>query len=459
MRSTGSPMLINTKKGLDLPITGEPEQVIYDNAGTVQSVALLGPDYVGLKPSMKVAEGDKVKLGDVLFEDKQHPQIVYTSPGAGIIKSIHRGERRALTSVVIELSGNEAVKFASYAQSKLPTLTREEVRDNLLASGLWTSIRTRPYSHAPNPESIPHSVFVTAIDTNPLAARPEVVVADRPDDFKNGLIVISKLTEGKVFLCKSPEAVIGTPDMAQLEVAEFAGPHPAGLVGTHIHHLDPVGPTKSVWHLDYQAVMAIGTLFTTGKLNVERVVALAGPSVSSPRLVRTRQGACLSDLVKGQLKQAKSARVIGGSILCGRKAEDATDFLGRFHTQVSVIQENHEREFMGWVDPTGKKYSFLNVLLTSLPGLRGKKLALTTNKFGSPRAIVPVGVFEEVMPLDILPTQLLRYLIVGDTDMAQALGALELDEEDLSLCTFVDPGKHDFGPVLRRNLSQIEKEG
>jgi len=452
-------MLINTKKGLDLPITGEPEQVIYNNAGVAASVALVGPDFVGLKPSLKVVEGTRVKLGDVLVADKQYPEVVYTSPGAGFVKAINRGERRVLNSVVIELSGNDAVKFKAYPAAKLSDLSGEQVRENLLASGLWTTLRTRPYSRVPDPAATPRSLFVTAIDTSPLAAKPEVIIADRAADFQNGLIVISKLTEGRVFLCKASGAAIETPALPQLEVAEFAGPHPAGLVGTHIHHLDPVGPTKTVWHLGYQAVIAIGSLFTTGKLNVERVVALAGSLVSHPRLVRTRVGANLSDLVKGQLKTGKEPRVISGSVLHGRQAAGWSDFLGQFANQVSVIAENREREFMGWVMPTGNKYSFLNVLLSSLPNERGRKFAFSTTKFGSPRAIVPVGVFEDVVPLDILPTQLLRYLIVGDTDMAQALGALELDEEDLSLCTFVDPGKHDFGPVLRKNLTQIEKEG
>jgi Na+-transporting NADH:ubiquinone oxidoreductase subunit A len=452
-------MQITINKGLDLPITGEPEQVVYNNAGAIGSVALVGPDYVGLKPALRVAEGDTVKLGDVLFADKTYPEVVFTSPGAGVVKSINRGERRALVSVVIELKGNEAVSFSSWAPSKLKDLTCEEVQENLLASGLWTSIRTRPFSRVPAPGTQPHSIFVTAVDTSPLAARPEVVIADRSNDFKNGLTVLSRLTEGRIFLCKGAGAAIDVPSLGQLEVAEFSGPHPAGLVGTHIHFLDPVGPSKTVWHVDYQSVIAIGSLFTTGKLNVERVVSLAGPMVTSPRLVKTRVGANLCDLVNGQLKQAPEVRVISGSVIHGRTAADGAEYLGRFHNQVSVIAEDRDREFMGWVVPTGKKYSFLNVLLTSLPGQRGRKYAFSTTKYGSPRAVVPVGVFEEVMPLDILPTQLLKYLIVGDTDTAQALGALELDEEDLALCTFVDPGKHDFGPVLRKNLTQIEKEG
>lgn len=452
-------MTINIKKGLDLPITGEPEQIIYSNAGSIQSVAFLGPDYVGLKPALKVAEGDKVKLGDVLLADKQFPEIVFTSPGAGVVRAINRGDRRVLNSIVIELAGNDAVKFKSYPAAKLSSLTGEQVRENLLASGLWTDLRTRPYSRVPDPSTTPHSIFVTAIDTSPLAARPEVVIAERSADFENGLRVISRLTEGRIFVCKAPGAVMPVPESPQFELAEFDGLHPAGLVGTHIHYLDPVGPTKTVWHLNYQSVIAIGALFTAGKLNVERVVSLAGSQVTHPRLVKTRVGANLHDLVKGQLKSGGEDRVISGSVLHGRKAEAWSDFLGHFHNQVTVIPENRDREFMGWVIPTGNKYSFLNVLMSSLPQMRGRKFVFSTTKFGSPRAIVPVGVFEDVVPLDVLPTQLLRYLIVGDTDMAQALGALELDEEDLSLCTFVDPGKHDFGPVLRKNLTQIEKEG
>lgn len=452
-------MRVKTKRGLDLPISGEPEQVIHRDAGAIGSVAVLGADFVGLKPALKVAEGAKVKLGDVLFTDKRYPQVVFTSPGCGVVRAIHRGPRRVLNSIVIELKGNDAVRFKAFAETELANLPAEEVKNNLLASGLWTALRTRPFSKIPDPGTTPHSIFVTAIDTNPLAARPEVIIGERGQDFKNGLTVVAKLTEGKVYLCQSPGQNFPGSDGPRIEVAEFEGPHPAGLVGTHIHLLDPVGPNKTVWHLDYQSVIAIGSLFRTGLLNVERVVSLAGPLVQRPRLVRTRLGANLFDLVKGQLVPDKEYRLISGSVLHGRKAEDWSGFLGRYHNQVSVIEEGREREFMGWVVPTGEKFSFLNVLLSSLPKERGRKFAFSSSKFGSPRAIVPVGVFEDVMPLDLLPTQLLRYLVVGDTDMAQALGALELDEEDLALCTFVDPGKHDFGPVLRKNLTQIEKEG
>lgn len=452
-------MLIKTKKGLDLPITGEPEQVVHSDGGDVRSVAVIGLDYVGLKPTMNVAEGDRVKLGDVLFADKQHPSVVFTSPGAGVVKAINRGARRVLQSVVIELDGDEAVTFPAYAESELANLSGEQVKQNLLASGLWTTFRTRPYSKVPNPETTPRSIFVTAIDTNPLSARPDVVIQERSQDFKNGLTAISRLTEGKVYVCKSPSLALPAGDSGKVEVADFEGPHPAGLPGTHIHFIDPVSLGKTVWHLDYQSVIAIGALFTSGRLKVERVISLAGPLVNKPRLLRTRVGANLSDLVQGQIDPAKEVRIISGSILNGRKAEGWSAYLGRYHNQVSVIEEGRDREFFGWVVPSNEKFSFLNVLLSSLPKERGRKFPFHTNKYGSPRAIVPVGVYEDVMPLDILPTQLLKALVIGDTDQAQSLGCLELDEEDLALCSFVDPGKHDFGIALRQNLTQIEKEG
>lgn len=452
-------MLIKIKKGLDLPITGDPVQEIHDDTKPVQTVGMLGRDYIGLKPTMRVREGDRVRLGDVLFTDKTHPSIAFTSPGCGVVQSIHRGERRVLQSVVIALDGDEEAQFHAYDPSALPDLTTEQVKENLLASGLWTTLRTRPFGKLPAPESTPHSIFVTAIDTNPLAARPDVVVQERIADFRNGLTVLAKLTPGMVYVCKSPLYGIAAAESPNLKVVEFEGPHPAGLPGTHIHFLDPVGVKKTVWHLDYQAVLAIGYLFTTGRIDPRKVISLAGPLIERPRLVRTRQGACISQLIAGETKTGLAARVISGSVLHGQHAIDWADFLGRYHNQVSVIAEGGQREYFGWIKPSRDKFSALNVTLASLPKERGRKFAFNTSRHGSPRAIVPVGIYESVMPLDILPTQLLRALAVGDTDMAQDLGCLELHEEDLALCTFVDPGKHDFGPLLRKNLIQIEREG
>lgn len=443
------------KRGLDIPVKGEPEQAIYDGP-PVNTVALLGYDYIGIKPTMTVAVGDQVKLGQALFSDKRNPSVSFTSPGAGKIVEINRGARRILQSVVIELNGDDEESFERYDEADLGTLSAQQVMDNLLASGLWTALRTRPYSLVPDPGSQPQAIFITAMDSNPLAARADVVIQDAAQDFDNGLKVIAKLTEGKLYICKYPEANIAVPQAVPFVTADFSGPHPAGLVGTHIHFLDPVNAEKEVWSLNYQDVIAIGRLFTTGRLPVERVISLAGPVVSRPRLIRTRLGASTEDIVRDELDDV-DCRVISGSMLSGRRAAGWASYLGRYHTQISVLKEGGERHFLGWLSPGMNDYSASNVFVSSF--FKKRKFSFTTSQHGSPRAMIPIEPYQDVIPMDILAVPLLRALLVGDTESAQKLGCLELDEEDLSLCTFLCPSKYEYGPVLRENLTQIEREG
>jgi len=447
--------MIKIRRGLDLPISGAPEQAIHDGP-KVRSVAIIGADYPGMKPTMKVKAGDKVKLGQALFEDKKTPGVIYTAPAAGTVAAINRGERRVLQSVVIDVEGDESETFAQYAVDKLDGIGREAVKDNLLKSGLWTALRTRPYSKVPAPESNPHSLFVTAIDTNPLAANPELVIREHREDFANGLSVLAQLSDGKVFVCKAPGVDVMTGNNSRVTVAEFDGMHPAGNAGTHIHYLDPVGAGKTVWTIAYQDVIAVGRLFTTGQLNNQRVVSLAGPQVEKPRLVRTCLGANLEELTAGELKSGEN-RLISGSVFGGRTGHGAINYLGRYHSQVSVLTEGNDRPVMHYMRAGFDMFSTMGIYVSSLLGKRTFDFTTTTN--GGERAMVPVGNYERVMPLDILATQLLRSLIVGDTESAQALGCLELDEEDLALCTFVCAGKYEYGPILRDNLTRIEKEG
>lgn len=446
--------MIRIKRGLDLPITGAPEQRI-EAARPVRSVAVIGFDYHGMKPTMSVQVGDRVKLGQVLFSDKKTPGVHFTAPGAGVVSAIHRGEQRVLQSVVIDLDGDDAVEFASYSDAQLETLSPGQVRENLQQSGLWTALRTRPFSKVPAVDSTPASIFVTAIDTHPLAADPAVVIAESAEDFARGLRVLARLA--KVFVCTAADAKISAVGIANVQVEQFAGPHPAGLAGTHIHFLDPVDAHKTVWTIGYQDVIAVGKLFVSGRLAVERVIALGGPMVDKPRLLRSRLGASLDELTAGELKTGKQVRVISGSVFGGRTSRGACAWLGRYHQQVSCLEEGTEREFLHYLRPGVDKHSVLNLYVSKL--MSGKLFNFTTSTNGSPRAMVPVGNYEEVMPLDILPTQLLRYLIVGDTEMAQKLGCLELDEEDLALCSYVCAGKYEYGPILRDNLTRIEKEG
>ncbi|MBU1296992.1 MAG: Na(+)-translocating NADH-quinone reductase subunit A [Gammaproteobacteria bacterium] len=440
-------------KGLDLPISGAPNQVI-ETAAAAKTVAVIGPDFHGMKPTMLVKEGDKVKKGQVVFTDKKTEGVNYTSPASGTVAAINRGARRVFQSLVISVEGNESETFAAYSGSELKSLERSKVVDNLVNSGLWTSFRTRPFSKVPEIASVPNSIFVTAIDTNPLAASPEVVLADQAEAFADGLTVLTRLTEGKVFLCKAPGAKI--PTTSDVTVEEFSGVHPAGLAGTHIHFLDPVSDKKTVWSINYQDVVAIGKLFVTGELSVERVIAVAGPQVKKPRLVRTQVGASLDDLLAGELAEGDN-RVISGSVLSGRNAFGPFAFLGRYHNQVSVLLEGRERQMMHYLRAGVEKHSIMNVFLSKLTGKKSFDMTTTTN--GSDRTMLPLGNFERVMPLDILPTQLLRALVVNDTEQAQKLGALELDDEDLALCTYSCSGKFEYGPILRDCLTLIEKEG
>lgn len=446
---------IKLKKGLDIPIQGKPVQEISDGTH-VKRVALLGDDFVGMKPTMLVQEGDVVKLGQPVFADKKTPGVKYTSPGSGKVVEINRGAKRVFLSMVVELSGDEQIEFPAKSEGDLKAIKREEVVEQLIESGEWTAIRVRPFSKVADPETKPAAVYVTAMDTNPLAPDVDKIIALNENHFKNGLRVLSKLTEGKVFVCKSTDTNVPVIDSDQISVEEFEGPHPAGNVGTHIHFLSPVGRKRFVWYLTAQDVIAIGHLFSTGRIMVDRVVSLAGSSVKNPRLVKTRRGASITELIKNEVKD-EDYRPISGSVLSGRSAVDAEAYLGRFHQQISVIPNPVKRNFLGWLNPFVSNYSMKNIVFSKISPK--KEYEFSTEIHGGKRAIVPSGNFEEVMPMDILPTYLLRAIAVNDLEEAEQLGVLELDEEDLALCTFSCPSKIDYGPMLRENLTIIEKEG
>ena len=460
-------------KGLNLPIKGQPEQVILEGA-SVERVAVIADDFAFMKAKMLVAEGDTVRRGQRLFEDRKNPGVFFTSPGAGQVVAINRGERRALVSVVIELSQSETTgspkddelqSFESYKKGGAAKQDAESVRALLIESGLWTTLRARPMSQVPAVDSQCGALFVTAIDTNPLAADVDTVLEGKLDDFKEGLSALSKLTEGKLFVCQGEKsdfsAQVEGIDNAHLET--FGGQHPAGLVGTHIHTLYPVNRKRVAWHIGYQDVITVGRLFSTGKLDVERVISIGGPASLQPKLIKTRSGAEVSPLVQGTLAIAET-RLVDGSVFYGRAMNnlETEGFLGRYRNQITAILEGREREFLGWLKPGGEKFSITRAFFSPMMSGQfggGKFFNFNTSTNGSHRAMVPIGLFEQVMPLDIMPTFLLRALIKDDLERAEALGCLELDEEDLSLCTFVSPGKEDYGPALRRVLTTIWKEG
>ena len=450
--------MIKVKKGLNVPISGTPADSL-DASKKVRSVALLGSDYNGMKPTMLVEEGNSVKIGQALFEDKKNPGVIFTSPAGGKIESINRGARRTLQSVVIEIADNEeSVDFLPYKIEDLEIGNSAQIKRQLVNSGLWTSFRTRPFSKIPAINSIPANIFITAIDTNPLSANVDLIINLNKDYFKAGLKVIKTLTENNIHLCVGVDFSLSLDEDITIIEQVFEGPHPAGLAGTHMHFLSPATLTNINWSINYQDVISFGELFLTGKLPNKKIISLAGPQVLKPRHVETRIGACTDEICAGELTH-RDNRIISGSVINGREAIGPYAYLGKYHSQISVVCESSkvDREFMNWLNPGPRKFSQIPLFTSSL--FRRKEFKFKTLMNGSDRAIVPIGVYEEVLPLNLLATVLMRYIAVGDTEKIQDLGGLELDEEDLALCSFVCPSKYDFGSLLRNNLNQIEVEG
>ncbi len=447
-------------RGLDLPLQGAPEQQVQEGR-PVSRVAIMAADGVGMRPRFQVAQGDRVLRGQPLFEDRKNPGVLYTSPGTGSVAAIHRGDRRALRSVVIAL--DEAGRQEEQAWTAHPgpdpgAWTARALRATMLESGLWTALRTRPFGKVPAPAARPSALFVTATDSHPLAPDLDVAMAGREADIALGLQALVVLAQGApVFLCRRSGSALGGRGLDGVAIHHFDGPHPSGTVGLHIHTLAPVHGERVAWHLGVQDLAAIGHFLRLGGLDLQRVVALGGPGARQPRLLRSRLGACLDELLRGELR-AGEQRVVAGSALHGRTASgEIFGYLGRYHQQVTVLPEDRERRFLGWLGAGAQKYSTQRLFLSWLTGRH--KARFSTSSHGSRRALVPLGAFEKVFPFDLMPTFLLRSVLAGDPEKAQDLGVLELDEEDLALLSFVCPSKIDYGPALRDLLTRIEQEG
>ncbi len=472
------------RRGFDIPLAGAPGE--HPEETRIPSrIALLGADYPGMRPTMRVREGDSVERGGLLFEDRKMPGVRFAAPLGGRIVAVHRGARRAFLSVVIEVNPRErsgrvlpGPSPPAFRGRHPHGLSDDDVRALLLESGEWTALRARPFGRVAHPERRPAALFVTAMDTAPLAPDPVAAVRGREEDLAWGLAALSRLTDGPVFVCHRPGA---WPEMRageRVRPVAFRGPHPAGTPGLHIHRLAPATRDREAWHVELQDLASIGTTFRSGSSDPLRRIALAGPPVARPRILRTAIGARVpdlaspdlaspdlasSDLAGPDLEPAASAtgaarRIISGSILAGRTADaEAEGYLGRYHRQISVLDEDRRRRFLGWLAPGADALSASRAFLGALLPRRPRRL--TTGTHGSRRAIVPTAAYDRVHPFDIPAVFLLRALLMEDIERAEELGVLELIEEDLGLLTFVCPGKNDYAPALRRVLDRLEREG
>ncbi len=411
-------------------------------------------DFPGLTPKLDVHPGDTVEAGSPLFHDKQNPEIKFTSPVSGKVVSVDRGDRRKILEVVVEKDGDRSVDFGKADPDRL---SGEQVREAMLRSGLWPAVRQRPYHVIANPAGQPKSVFVSCFDTAPLAPDYNFILENSSvSHFKTGIKALSKLTTGKVNLVLKNGADGNKllEGLGGVEISWFSGPHPAGNVGIHIHHLDPVNKGETVWYVNFQDVITIGKLFSEGVYKPERLVALTGSEVLKPRYHKMLAGASVISFLEGNVKEG-NLRVISGNVLTGTRIEQ-TGYLGFYDSQITVIPEGNYFEMFGWALPGIGKLSFSRTFLSSL--FPRKTYRPDTNFHGGERAFVVTGLYEKVLPMDIYPMQLLKSIIARDIDMMENLGIYEVAEEDFALCEFVCPSKIEIQSIVREGLDLIRQE-
>jgi Na+-transporting NADH:ubiquinone oxidoreductase subunit A len=447
------PISVKLKKGLDIGLKGKAEKTLYPESPAA-FYAVKPVDFPGLTPKLNVRVGDRVLAGSPLFHDKVRPEILFTSPVSGTVKEIVRGERRKLLEVIVEKEGDEFIDFGKSASEKL---TREKIKESLLASGLWPAVRQRPYHVVANPKDTPKAIYISGFDTAPLAPDYNYVMDNSQGAlFQSGLTALKKLTDGKLNLVLNgkTEASEELKKAGEVEIYYFSGPHPAGNVGVQIHHLDPLNKGEVVWFVNLQDVIAIGRLFQEGIYKHERIIALTGSEILNPGYHKILSGASISGIVKENTKPG-DLRYISGNVLTGSRIEP-DGYLGYYDSQVTVIPEGKYFEFFGWMMPGLKKFSFSRSYSSGF--MPGKDYRLDTNFHGGERAFVMTGQYERVVPMDIYPMQLLKAILAEDIDLMENLGIYEVAEEDFALCEYICPSKIEIQAIVRKGLDMMIKE-
>jgi Na+-transporting NADH:ubiquinone oxidoreductase subunit A len=451
----------NLKKGYDIKLAGKTEKVVVE-AENPKLFASQPTDFIGLKPKLEVEEGSFVKIGSPLYFDKVRPEIKFTSPASGKVVQINRGERRAITEVVIESDDqDEAIDYGKHLSDELSKLDVNDLKKQLLESGLWPVIRQRPFSKIADPEAKPRDIFICAMDTAPLAADPEFLLENEDENFLAGVNVLSNFTEGKLYLSadgSKQNHVSAIEKVKNVELHSFTGKHPAGNVSVHIHHIAPINIGDIVWYVYAPDVALIGQLFLSGHYPVDRIVAVAGSSAKPEirKYYKTRVGTKVQSLANEGNMVDDHVRYISGNVMAGRKLTE-NGYLGFYDRTLTVIPDSRKRDFFGWLTPGLKEESFSRLFLSKL--FPPKEYVRDTRIHGGKRAFIQTGEYEKVLPMDILPMYLVKSIMAEEIEDMLALGLLEVDEEDFALCSYICPSKIHFGTYIRKGLDLLEKEG
>ena len=445
---------IKIKKGLDIKLAGEASKLSV-NLQLPEIFALKPTDFSGLTPKLLVKEGDEVKAGTPLFYDKDNEAVKFCSPVSGEVIEIVRGEKRKILEV--KILADKEIKYVSFNKLNPIDLSREQVTEALLNSGTWPFIRQRPFGIVADPDAKPKSIFISAFDSNPLAPDNNFILYGSDSNFQTGLDALQKLTDGKIHLNvqaeANPTAVFVNAKGVVLN--KISGPHPAGNVGVQIHHIDPVNKGEAVWYINPQDVLIIGKLFNEGIFYAARVVALTGPSVNAPKYYKTIVGCPVKNIIADGGLKAGENRIISGNILTGTQIPP-DGYIGFYDSQVTVVSEGHEFEFMGWLAPGFNKFSMSRTFFSWMTP--NKKHVLNTNLHGEERPFVMTGQYEKVFPMDIYPVQLLKSILIEDIEMMEKLGIYEVTEEDFALCEFVCTSKIRSQEIIRRGLDLVRRE-
>ena len=440
--------IIKLKQGLDINLVGEAQKAVAKTVAA-NEVSLKPSDFACFKPHLEVRVGDKVKAGSVLFTDKNRPEIRFCSPVSGEVTEVRRAERRRITDVVVKADGNN--EYEKFDTSNLSS--KDAVKNLLLQSGVWPYLRQRPFNIIADPKQDAKAVYISTFDSAPLAADYQFVLKDQLADFQAGVDLLSKLAPVYVGFDNKISGNI-FQNVKNATLTGFEGPHPAGNAGVQISHVCPVNKGEMVIVVNPQDVVIVGRLAKSGIYDAKKTIALVGGKVKSPAYYSTVANAKIDGIISGNY-ETEDARIIGGNVLTGTKLS-ADGYLGFYDNEISIIPEGNYYDFFGWALPGLKKYSFSHTFFSWLSPK--KQYNLDTNTHGEKRAYVVTGTFEKLVPMDILPLQLIKAILAENIELMEELGIYEVAEEDFALCEFADTSKTDIQAIIRKGLDLMVQE-